>query len=62
MSKSKKNNKNYIRASEWKEDYGGKKDQSTYNLVHYLPLNCCCLSMQPFTTPGFFFILIIFSF
>jgi peptidyl-prolyl cis-trans isomerase-like protein 2 len=67
MSKSKKNNKMYIRSSEWKSDYGGKKDESTFQLIHYLPLNCCCISLQPFTTPGicyfyfFFFSSLLFN-
>jgi peptidyl-prolyl cis-trans isomerase-like protein 2 len=51
MGKSKsKNMKDYIRASEWKAEFGGKKDLKEIP-NYYLPLNCCCLSLQPFTNP-----------
>ncbi|KAK2946738.1 putative Peptidyl-prolyl cis-trans isomerase 4 [Blattamonas nauphoetae] len=49
MGKS-KNTKNYIKASEWKESFGGKKARP--EAIHLiLPFDHCCLSLQPFTNP-----------
>ena len=47
--------KMYLTATEWKNFFGGKKDdlQSLKDLSDFrrLPFYCCCLSFQPFTYP-----------
>ncbi|KAA6393652.1 MAG: putative Peptidyl-prolyl cis-trans isomerase 4 [Streblomastix strix] len=50
MGKS-KNAKQYIKASEWKNEFGGKKDGDESKLEAYQPFDCCSLSLQPFITP-----------
>ena len=40
----------FITATEWKQEYGGKKNKATSG-VRTLPFNCCALSMSEFETP-----------
>lgn len=40
----------FITATEWKQEYGGKKNRATSG-VRTLPFNCCALSMSEFETP-----------
>ena len=53
--KQHQSDKMYLTATEWKNFFGGKKDdlQSLKDLSDFrrLPFYCCCLSFQPFTFP-----------
>ncbi|KAJ4461230.1 putative Peptidyl-prolyl cis-trans isomerase 4 [Paratrimastix pyriformis] len=45
------NQKSYIKASEWKNDFGGFKGPQQGETFEALPFYCCCLSLQPFREP-----------
>mmetsp|Transcript_8490 Transcript_8490/g.12727 ORF Transcript_8490/g.12727 Transcript_8490/m.12727 type:complete len:511 (-) Transcript_8490:209-1741(-) len=43
--------KMYMRASEWKNEFGGKKTKASTRAFKRLPFDCCALSLRPFENP-----------
>lgn len=41
----------YIRSTEWAEEFGGFKKQSSLRLFKRLPFDSCCISLAPFENP-----------
>jgi len=40
-----------LRASEWRDQYGGKKKTVSSSALSELPFDCCALTLEPFSTP-----------
>lgn len=51
MGKNHNKDAMYIKASEWKHEWGGKKTAGTRHAFKKLPFQCCSLSLRPFEDP-----------